>query len=107
MRAHYRAPVQDDQGNLLPGSVVTVLVNDTTSPLGLPIYSDDSTPALLSNPWTTPDGNIDFYLDAPQRVDISVAPPGESAVIFSDIDVEVTADSPGGATEMSTRWGAS
>lgn len=90
MRAHYRAPVQDDQGNLLPGSVITILVNGTTSPLGLPIYSDDSTTNLLSNPWTSPDGNIDFYLDAPQRVDLQVAPPGQSAAIFPDIDVEVS-----------------
>jgi trimeric autotransporter adhesin len=102
MRAHYRAPVQDDGGNLLPGSVITVFVNGTTSPLGLPVYSDDSTTSLLANPWTSPDGNIDFYLDAPQRVDLQVAPPGEAAVVFPDIDVEISGSTSVELTFVST-----
>jgi hypothetical protein len=89
MRAHFRAPVTDSSGNLLPGTVVTIYQNGTTSLLGVPVYSDGSSGSLLTNPFTTPDGNVSFYLDTPQRVDIQVAPPGQAGIIIRDIDVEV------------------
>jgi len=83
-------------GDLLAGTVVSVYVNGTTTPpsgggtlLSSPIYPDGSSSALLTNPFTTPDGNVSFYLDASQRVDLGIQPPGGQLVIYPDIDVEI------------------
>jgi Head domain of trimeric autotransporter adhesin len=98
VRAHYRAPIQDNGGALIPGAVISVYVNGTTTPpsaggtlLSQTLYSDGSSGATLSNPFTTPDGNVSFYLAAPQRVDLGVLPPGGQLVIYPDIDVEEAA----------------
>src|SRR5690349_18584328 len=90
MRAHYRAPITDTQGNLLPGTTVSIFDNGTTTLLGVPIYADGTTATLLPNPYITPDGNLSFYLDAPQRVDVEIAPPGQTAMIIPDLDVEIS-----------------
>lgn len=93
MRAHFRAPIQDLDGNIQPGAVITLFQNGTTTPFVDPVYADATSTTLLGNPWTTPDGNIDFYLDIPQRVDLGIAPAGQSQVIIPDIDVEVSGTS--------------
>jgi trimeric autotransporter adhesin len=90
VRAHYRAPVTDTMGDYLAGTAVTILVNGTSTPVGLPLYVDGTSTDLLANPFITQDGTIDFYMDAPQRVDIQIAPPGETSVIIPDIDVQVS-----------------
>jgi hypothetical protein len=90
VRAHYRAPVQDDGGNLLADTVVTIYVNGTMTPFGSPIYADGISGTTLSNPFISTDGTIDFYLDTPQRVDLGVQPPALPLAIFPDIDVEVS-----------------
>jgi hypothetical protein len=96
MRAHYRAPVQDAAGDLLPGAVISVYVNGTTSPpngagtlISGPVYSDGSSLLTLTNPWTTPDGNISFYLATAQRVDLGIQPSGGVLTIWPDIDVNI------------------
>jgi len=91
MRAHYRAPVTDTMGTYLAGTSVTILVNGTSTPVGLPLYVDGTTSNLLPNPFITQDGTINFYMDSPQRVDIEIAPPGESPLTIPDIDVQVSA----------------
>ena len=98
MRAHYRAPVQDGQGNLLPSTVVTVFVSGTSTLFAGPIYADDISGALLGNPFTTQDGNISFYMDTSQRVDLGISPPGLPQSVIPDIDVEVPG---GGAVDVS------
>jgi hypothetical protein len=77
-------------GDYLAGTAVTILVNGTSTPVGLPLYVDGTSSDLLANPFITQDGTIDFYMDAPQRVDIQIAPPGETSVIIPDIDVQVS-----------------
>lgn len=78
-------------GNYLAGTAVTVLVSRTSTPVGLPLYVDGVTTNLLPNPFITQDGTISFYMDAPQRVDIQIAPPGQTSVTIADIDVQVAA----------------
>jgi len=68
-----------------------VLVNETDTLVGVPVYSDGTSSNLLSNPWVSSDGTIDFYLDSPQRVDLQITPPGQSPILWSDVDVQVSA----------------
>src|SRR5690348_12762865 len=89
MRAHYRGVVTDSAGDLLAGTVITVLVNGTSNPVTLNIYADGTSGTLLPNPFTSPDGNINFYMDSPQRVDLQLAPPGQSPVTIPDIDIGI------------------
>lgn len=112
MRAHYRAPVQDNDGNLLAGTVVSVFANGTTSLLTEPIFADGTSSDVLGNPFATDDGNVSFYLAAPERVDLGIQPPGLTQAIITDIDVEVASSAsvsltfPGAGTS-STQVGAS
>jgi len=94
VRAHYRAPVQDINGGLLAGTVVTLYSPGTNTPLPVPIYADGTTGTLLPNPFVSTDGNISFYLDGSQRLDLGVQPPGLPQAIFSDIDVELPVITP-------------
>lgn len=91
MRAHLLKAATDVAGNLLAGSVVAVYQNGTGNTtqvlISNPIYPAQTGSATLSNPYTTPDGNINFYLDAPQRVDLGITPPGASPYVLSDVDV--------------------
>lgn len=90
MRAHYRNPLQDTAGNIQPGSVVGLYQPGTPTLLGVPVWADGASATQLPNPFTSPDGTINFYLDAPQRIDLWVTAPGQSQVIFADIDVELS-----------------
>lgn len=86
-RAHYEAPIQDLAGNIQAGTIVAVFQNGTTTLLTAPLWADGTSSNTLSNPFTSEDGNINFYLDIPQRVDLGIAPPGQGQVIKPDIDV--------------------
>jgi hypothetical protein len=87
MRAHLRLPIQDANGNIQPGSVVQVMQNGISALLNDPLYPDDSSSTNLSNPFTSTDGNVDFYLDVPQRVDLVITAPGQAPATYPDIDV--------------------
>jgi hypothetical protein len=92
MRAHLLKALTDVAGNLLAGSIVAVYVNgtgNTGSPvlISAPLYSSQSGSTLLGNPFTSSDGNLSFYLDAPQRVDLGVTPPGAAPYVIMDVDV--------------------
>lgn len=95
MRAHFRAPIQDQQGDLLPGAVVSVYQNGTTTLISNPVWADGTSSNQLGNPFISPDGNCNFYLDAPQRVDLSISAPGQ--IPYSVLDVDVNA---AGATSV-------
>lgn len=68
--------------------MVTIFLNGTTTPFTNAIYASATSNVVLSNPFVTQDGNISFYLDAGQRVDLGIQPPGKAQVILPDIDVE-------------------
>lgn len=89
MRAHYRNVVQDTAGNLNAGASVAVYQPGTTTFVTGPLYADGSSGSTLTNPFTSADGSISFYLASPQRVDIGVTPAGGQQVIFKDIDLAV------------------
>lgn len=93
MRAHYTAPIQDTDGNLLPGSVIAVNQNGIPALLTAPIYADGTSATVMSNPFVSSDGYVDFYLDAPQRVDLQITAPGQTPGTFPDIDVNEAASS--------------
>jgi trimeric autotransporter adhesin len=93
-RAHYRGVVQDSFGNIQPQSTIAVNQNGVSALLIATLYADDSSADTLSNPYITPDGNISFYLDSPQRVDLVVTAPGQSPLTIPDIDVEEITNSP-------------
>jgi hypothetical protein len=70
--------------------VVTIFLNGTTTQFTNAVYADATSNTLLGNPFVSADGNVDFYLDTSQRVDLGIQPPGLPQVILHDIDVEVS-----------------
>jgi hypothetical protein len=91
VRAHFRTAIQDEAGDLLPNSVISLYVNGSNGGtlLGVPIYSDGVSSSLLPNPFSTSDGNVSFYLDTPQRIDMGVLPQGGQPVYYPDVDVNI------------------
>lgn len=98
MRSHVLQAVSDQEGNLLANALVTIY-DATGVPFGMPMYfgsepapmTDASGNAVidgnghpvtadqpLSNPYTTQDGVIDFWLNDPARLILTVNPPGDS-----------------------------
>lgn len=74
-------------GDLLPGAVISVYQNGTQLLISNPIWADGTSATQLGNPFISTDGNCNFYLDAPQRIDLGVSAPGQQPIIFQDIDV--------------------
>ena len=62
---------------VIAGATVAVRIRGTTVNIPGPIFADRQGGTTLSNPFTTAPGNIDFYLTAPQVVDILVTPTGQ------------------------------
>jgi hypothetical protein len=104
MRSHLLKAATDVNGNLLASSVVAVYQNGTGNTsqalITNPIYSDETSSNLLPNPYTTPDGNINFYLDGPQRVDLGITPPGASPYVIMDVDVLASGATPGSPLQL-------
>ena len=92
--------------------MVSIYLSGTTTLDTEPVYADGSSGTLLGNPFATSTGIIDFYLAAPERVDLGIQPPGLPQVIMPDIDVNeaeassITLTFPGSGTS-STQVGAS
>jgi hypothetical protein len=87
-RAHFLKTLVDSQGNVQPGCVVKVLVPLSATPISGTLWTDNTTTtSSLTNPFVTSDGVVSFYLDTPQRVRLSVTPPGGTEVFFEDLDV--------------------
>lgn len=87
MRAHYIRPVTDDQGVLLPDVQVTVYDPGTTTLITPVLYGSDAGSDVLSNPYTSSTGVIDFYLDVPRRVRIGMVQGGLPVQYYEDVDV--------------------
>jgi hypothetical protein len=87
MRAHFTRPVTDDQGNLLPNAQISVFNPATTTPIGPTLYTSDTGSDILTNPYVSATGVIDFYLDNPIRVRIGIVQGGLPMQYYEDVDV--------------------
>lgn len=87
MRAHYYQLITDNQGNLQPNSTVRVLSPGTVAQVDFPLYPSSDSMTPLSNPFISSDGVINFYCEAPMRVDLGVVAPGQEEVFYYDVDV--------------------
>lgn len=86
-RAHFYAPIQNTAGDIQTNSTVRVLQPGTTTLISDPLYPDDETPTVMSNPFIADQGVVSIYMDTPQRVRLGVTLPGQSEVFLEDIDV--------------------
>lgn len=89
MRAHYSRALTDDAGNLIPGCVVRLVTSGTTASIGDTVFVNDTTSDTLTNPFTTVDGNVDFYLDSQARIRLGITrpEPGSSEFFVDGVDV--------------------
>jgi hypothetical protein len=81
-RARFYRPALDSSGNVLNGGSVMVYDPITGFPIGDFLYADAAGTVVRSQPWTSPDGVIDFYLDRPKFVTIGYTPVGASEILF-------------------------
>lgn len=87
MRAHFTRPVTDEQGDLLPNVQVTLFDPATTTPIAQTVYSTDVGNNVVSNPFVSNTGVIDFYLDLPARVRIGLVQGNLPMQFYEDVDV--------------------
>lgn len=87
MRAHFNRALLDLEGNQIATAQVRLLVPGGTDPYGQTIYADASSGTTLTNPWTTTSGEVDFYLDAPDRVKIGITVGASPEEFWDNVDV--------------------
>lgn len=87
MRAHFNRALLDEQGNQVASAQVRLLAPGTTDLYGQTIYSDAADGGTYTNPWTTATGEVDFYLDAPDRVRIGVQVGASPEEFWDNIDI--------------------
>lgn len=86
-RAHIYKVLQNGDGSVLTGASVRVLADGASTNLTDPLFTTDAGSGVLTNPFTSSNGKIDFYLDNPQRLQIGVTPPG-SGEFFTTVDAD-------------------
>lgn len=87
MRAHFNRALLDDQGNRIASAQVRILAPGAADLYGQTIYADATGGVTYTNPWTTTSGEVDFYLDAPDRVAIGVQVGTDPEEFWDNIDV--------------------
>jgi hypothetical protein len=103
VRAHFTRPVTDEQGNLLPNAQITLFNAATTTPITPVVYSTDVGNNVLTNPYVSATGQIDFYLDDPMRVRIGIVQGGLPMQYYEDMDVLAAgSDSPHTGTGLNS-----
>lgn len=91
-RASYRDVVRDGFGNALAGAQVELRVAGTATKIGGPIYADGSSATQLPNPLSADSrGYFEFYLAAPQTLDLYVTAPGYVATTVANASAAVLA----------------
>lgn len=104
MRAHFTRPVTDQLGNLLSNIQVSIYDPATTNLVSDVVYSTDTGTNVLTNPYISSTGVIDFYLTTPRRVRLGVIQGTLPVQYYEDVDVLAAgADSPhigGGANSL-------
>jgi hypothetical protein len=71
----------------LGGGTVQVNIPNTSVPIPATLYAG---PATLSNPFTTSTGAVEFWLAAPEQVDVAITPMGQPAQTVSGIKCATT-----------------
>ena len=87
MRAHFNRALLDLQGNQVPTATVRLLVSGTSTTYGQTIYTQATGGTTYTNPWTVTTGEVDFYLDAPDRVRIGVKVGTDPEEFWDNVDV--------------------
>jgi hypothetical protein len=75
-RAHIMKVLQNPDGSVMTGASVRVLADGASVDLPDPLYTTDAGSSTVSNPFTSTDGRVEFYLDNPQRLQIGITPAG-------------------------------
>jgi hypothetical protein len=86
-RAHFSRKATDDQGNIVPGTTVTVYSPGSLAPLQNTLYVNEVGSVTLNNPFTINDGLIDFYLDSPGQVKVGLQAPNGTERFYDNQDV--------------------
>lgn len=86
-RAHFYTKVTDDQGNVVPGTQVTIYQPGTLTLLEASLFDNEVGSTTLPNPFVVNDGIIDFYLDRPGQVKVGVRASNGTERTFDDQDV--------------------
>jgi len=71
----------------LASASVTVNVPGRAAAVPGALYQGPTGSATLSNPFTTPNGAVNFYMGTPQVVDITVTPSGQPAIPLPNVPV--------------------
>lgn len=86
-RAHLHRAITDSSGNVVPNTQVTVYEAGTSGLLVQQLYVNPSGSQVRTNPYSTSDGYVDFYLDRPQSVRIGLAVQGSPGTYVDDLSV--------------------
>lgn len=87
MRAHYQTTVVDNQGNVLTGASVRLLQPGSTDLITATFYLSSDSPTPSSNPFTSTDGSVSVYADAPLRVRVGVSVGANPEFFYEDVDL--------------------
>jgi trimeric autotransporter adhesin len=87
VRAHFNRALLDLQGNQVPLATIRLLALGTTTAYGQTIYADATGGTTRTNPWATTLGEVDFYLDAPDRVRIGILVGAGPEEFWDNVDV--------------------
>lgn len=87
MRAHFQTTVVDNQGNVLTGTSIRMLVPGTTTPVSQTIFPTDTTATPLTNPFTSADGSVNLYCDSPLRIRAGITVGANPEYFIEDVDL--------------------
>ncbi|MFJ4902845.1 hypothetical protein [Streptomyces sp. NPDC088727] len=88
MRAHFNRPLIDMMGNQVVEAVVRLLVSgSTTERISDIVYSEATGGLTRTNPWTITNGEIDFFLDSPSRLQIGLTVGTGQEEFWDSVDV--------------------
>jgi hypothetical protein len=86
-RAHYARKATDDQGNVVPGTTVTVYQPGTLAVLDEDLFVNEVGSVTHDNPFVINDGIIDFYLANARQVKIGLRSPNGTERFSDNQDV--------------------
>jgi hypothetical protein len=102
VRAHFNRPLTDRAGNQINEATVRLLVQGAVELLQDTIYAEASSGLTRTNPWNITNGEVDFFLDSPTRLQIGIKVGTSPEEFWDNVDVlAVATDSshPGSAAD--------
>jgi hypothetical protein len=88
VRAHFNRPLIDMMGNQVNQAVVRLLVaGSTTELISAIVYSEATGSLTRTNPWNITNGEVDFFLDAPARLQLGVKVGTDPEEFWDNVDV--------------------